>query len=204
MRIPFKHQFDFFGVTSVPTMVVCGKVETRYLEGILDSCYCCAVAVACYCCAVAVALCAPSSLLLLALSCSCSLFFFLSLFVFHLSLWFPATVQSFTLSPGSISLSICMRTDSLGITVFCFNSSWPELSRLFRFCSTKPVVELVQDTRRQRMAQASKFQVLFDVAQLAIGIGELLIAGWRLHLSRVRAITERNAIVETGKPTPCP
>jgi hypothetical protein len=54
------------------------------------------------------------------------------------------------------------------------------------------------------MAQASKFQVLFDVAQLAIGIGELLIAGWRLHLSRVRAITERNAIVETGKPTPCP
>jgi len=80
----------------------------------------------------------------------------------------------------------------------------PELSRLFRFCSTKPVVELVQDTRRQRMAQASTFRVLFDVAELAIGIGGLFITGWSLHLSRVRARTERTATAETGKPTPCP
>ncbi|CAK9222281.1 unnamed protein product [Sphagnum troendelagicum] len=48
------------------------------------------------------------------------------------------------------------------------------------------------------MAQASTFQVLFDVAELAIGIGGLLIAGWGLHLSRVRARTERTATVETG------
>ncbi|CAM6050395.1 unnamed protein product [Sphagnum compactum] len=48
------------------------------------------------------------------------------------------------------------------------------------------------------MAQASTFQVLFDVAELAIGIGGLAIAGWNLHLSRVRARTERTATVETG------
>jgi hypothetical protein len=79
---------------------------------------------------------------------------------------------------------------------FCFNSSGG-------VCSTKPGVEFVQDTRSQRMAQASTFQVLFDVAELAIGIGGLLITGWSLHLSRVRARTERTA-TETGKPTPCP
>ncbi|KAH8968709.1 hypothetical protein BDL97_03G143000 [Sphagnum fallax] len=48
------------------------------------------------------------------------------------------------------------------------------------------------------MAQASTFQVLFDVAELAIGIGGLFITGWSLHLSRVRARTERTATVETG------
>jgi hypothetical protein len=54
------------------------------------------------------------------------------------------------------------------------------------------------------MAQASKFQVLIDVAELAIGLGGLFIAAWSLHLSRVRARTERTATVETGKPTPFP
>ncbi|KAH9569482.1 hypothetical protein CY35_03G136400 [Sphagnum magellanicum] len=48
------------------------------------------------------------------------------------------------------------------------------------------------------MAQASTFRVLFDVAELAIGIGGLFITGWSLHLSRVRARTERTATAETG------
>ncbi|KAH9569533.1 hypothetical protein CY35_03G138300 [Sphagnum magellanicum] len=50
------------------------------------------------------------------------------------------------------------------------------------------------------MAQASTFQVLFYVAELAIGIGGLFVTGWSLHLSRVlvRARTERTATVETG------
>jgi hypothetical protein len=54
------------------------------------------------------------------------------------------------------------------------------------------------------MAQASKFQVLVDVGELAIGLVGLFIAGWSLHLNRVRARTERTATVEIGKPTPCP
>ncbi|CAM6027299.1 unnamed protein product [Sphagnum balticum] len=48
------------------------------------------------------------------------------------------------------------------------------------------------------MARASTFQVLFEVGELAIGLGGLVIAGWSLHLSRVRARTERTATVETG------
>ncbi|CAM6027273.1 unnamed protein product [Sphagnum balticum] len=48
------------------------------------------------------------------------------------------------------------------------------------------------------MAQASTFQVLFYVAELAIGIGGLFVTGWSLHLSRVTARAERTATVETG------
>ncbi len=54
------------------------------------------------------------------------------------------------------------------------------------------------------MAQASTFQVLFYVAELAIGIGGLFVTGWSLHLSRVTARAERTATVETGIRTPCP
>jgi hypothetical protein len=54
------------------------------------------------------------------------------------------------------------------------------------------------------MAQASNFQVFFDVVEVAIAVAELVIASWNLHLNRVRARTKRTATVETGKPTPCP